>query len=266
MKKNSLKNIHRLINLSTSTAPANESFVVDLKSTIERVDLENSKKRKPSTGYNPSSIQCIRSMYYKTTGAEKTDDRASAELIGMGQVGSARHLTIQEAICEMPRFGIDCEFVKPSKFIKSRGLDYLQILNDFGYETLIYYPQLNLKFLTDGIIKYAGQYYILEIKTETMYKWQNRTDIDPAHIEQATCYSIAYGINQVMFLYENRDMLGKKAYVVEVTDEMKEVIISRIESCDAYVKKLKVPPKPKNITKKMCAYCSYKKVCAKDGE
>jgi CRISPR/Cas system-associated exonuclease Cas4 (RecB family) len=266
MKKNSLKNIHRLINLSASTSPANESFVVDLKSTIERVDQENSKNRKASTGYNPSGIQCIRSMYYKTTGAVKSDDRATAELIGMGEVGSARHLKIQEAICEMARFGIDCDFVKPSKYIKSRGLDYLQILNELDYETLIYYPYLNLKFLTDGIIKYAGQYYILEIKTETMYKWQNRTSVEPSHIEQAICYSIAYNINQVMFLYESRDTLGKKAYIVEVTDEMKEEIISRIETCDSYVKQLKVPPKPKNITKKMCAYCAYKKVCEKDGD
>ena len=266
MKRNSLKNIHKLINLATSNAPANESFITDLRATIEKLDQEEQKNRKVSTGYNPSSIQCIRSMYYKAINEPKSDDRATAELIGMGQVGSARHLNIQEAVSRMNDFGIDCEFVKPSKYIKSRSLNHLKILRELDYETLIYYPELNLKFLTDGIIKYAGQYYILEIKTETMYKWQSRTGIEPSHIEQATCYSLAYGINQVLFLYENRDTLGKKAYVIEIDKSMKEEIAGRIETCDDHVKRIKVPEKPKNLPKKVCSYCKYKKSCKKAGE
>jgi CRISPR/Cas system-associated exonuclease Cas4 (RecB family) len=265
MASRALKNINKLINLAVNVAPVGESFLLDLNMAIEKQDSAN-RSGPSSTGYNPSSIHCIRCMFYKAVGKDKDEDRATAELIGMGQVGGFRHERIQEAISSMKKFGVDCEFISPKEFIKSRGLDYLQVISEKNYETLVYHKALNLRFLTDGIIRYRKQYYILEIKTETIYKWQNRKEIEPLHIEQATCYSVSYGINQVLFLYENRDTLGKKAYVIEITDDMKQKITERIEICDQHVSKLKVPAKPADLPKKVCAYCAYKNICEKDGD
>ena len=62
-----------------------------------------------------------------------------------------------------------------------------------------------------------------------------------------------------MFLYENRDNRDKKAFVLEVTDDMKyDYIISKIEECDRYVKKLNLRQSRKMFPKKTCQYCNYK--------
>lgn len=115
-----------------------------------------------------------------------------------------------------------------------------------------------------GIIKYKTKYFIFEFKTETSNKFYNRTDVDSSHYNQATAYSIAFGLNNVLFVYENRDTLDKKAYIRNVTNEMKEELIGKLEYCDEYVKKLKAPPKPQDVSKKACSYCSYKEQCGKD--
>jgi CRISPR/Cas system-associated exonuclease Cas4 (RecB family) len=121
-----------------------------------------------------------------------------------------------------------------------------------------------MSFLCDGIIKYRGHYYILEIKTEASFKFNERKGVDPSHYHQATAYSIAFGINDVLFLYECRDNCSKKAFMLHVTDDMKQELLSYIEECDSYIKKLKVPPIPENVPKKACSYCNYKGRCNTD--
>ena len=106
--------------------------------------------------------------------------------------------------------------------------------------------------MCDGIIKYKSKYFIFEFKTETANKWYKRTDVDESHYNQATAYSLAFGIDKVLFVYENRDTLDKKAYIRNVTADMKTELVGTIEYCDSYVKKLKAPPKPQNVSKKTC--------------
>ncbi len=142
----------------------------------------------------------------------------------------------------------------------------MEVVRQDGFETLIYHKSLNMRFKCDGIIRYKGQYFILEIKTESIYKWQNRQGIAEEHIAQGTSYATAFGVNKVMFLYENRDMCGKKAYILEVTNDMKmDLVIGKIEEADYYVKRLVPPPKPEDLPRNTCTYCPYKTECRKAG-
>ena len=119
--------------------------------------------------------------------------------------------------------------------------------------------------MCDGIVKYKGQYYILEIKTESSYKNTCRKEIAKEHYNQAITYSICLGINKVLFLYENRDNCDKKAFILEVTEEMKNSVFLKIKECNEYVEKLITPPKPKEVSKYACTYCSYISLCRKLG-
>ena len=119
--------------------------------------------------------------------------------------------------------------------------------------------------MCDGLLKYRGKYYILEIKTESTFKWQNRTDVDDGHKDQATTYSMLLQVPNVIFLYENRDVCKLKAFMFNVTAEMKESLISYIEECDGYVSRQIAPPKSDSVPKKTCGYCMYKTQCRKDG-
>lgn len=268
MARTSLKNIINLVDSITEELPVEQAFLNDLNRSIELTDAKNSKPG--SKTYKPSGMNCIRQSYYVITGTKDDGHNSTSSIIGICQSGTDRHERIQDAVLHMKANDMDCEYINVADFVEQRGLtEYLDIVQKPNFkkgefETKLYHKTLNMSFLCDGIIKYRNHYYILEIKTEASFKFNDRKGVDPSHYHQATAYSIAFGINEVLFLYECRDNCGKKAFLFNVTDEMKQNLIGYIETCDSYIKKLKVPPIPKDVAKKTCSYCNYKERCNAD--
>lgn len=263
MARNSLKNVARLIDVAKEEIPAEQQFLNDLKRSIE-LDADNGYSL-PSKTYKPSVMNCIRASYYQVSGIEPDKSNANYTLVGICNSGTDIHVRIQTSVVQMKENGMDCEYVPVDEFIKARHIKDINIVGISGMETKLYHKKLNLSFMCDGIIKYKNHYYILELKTESTYKFMNRKDVDPSHYNQATAYSLAFGIDQVLFVYINRDVLDMKAFMFDVTGEMKEGLVGYIEDCDNYVRRMIVPPKPENVSKKACTYCIYKTQCRKDG-
>lgn len=263
MARKSFSNVCRLIDAAKETLPPEQAFLSDLKRSIELTDSKN--RRLPSQTYKPSSMNCIRNMFYQVTGKEPDPGNTSYCLVGICNSGSDIHIRTQQAIEDMKENNMDCEYIDVAKFVESRNLDYLEIKAKSGMETKLYHKDLNMSFMTDGILFYRGHYYVLELKTETSYKWNNRTGVDPKHYAQGTAYSVAFNLPEVIFVYINRDNLDMKAFMFAPTDEMKQDLVGRIEECDGYVKRLIAPPKPENINRKTCEYCNYRTQCRKDG-
>ena len=263
MARNSLKNVMRLIETVKETLPVEQDFLNDLKRSIEM--SANKEQRLPSKTYKPSGMNCIRASYYQIVGVEpdKSAD-TNYTLVGICNSGTDIHVRIQTAVSQMWANGMDCEYIDVKKFVASRELKDIDIVSQNGMETKLYHKKLNMSFMCDGIIKYKNHYYILELKTENSFKFMNRKDVDPSHYNQATAYSLAFGLDQVLFVYISRDVLDMKAFMFTVTDEMKENLVGYIEECDGYVKRLIAPPKPEDISKKACNYCMYKTQCKKD--
>lgn len=267
MARTTLLNVHRLIEdakKGTNNIDVAASFLADLNRCISLMDKEE-HSGKPSPTYKPSSLQCIRNMYYQVTEANPDEEETSPDLVGICQSGSDRHERIQYAVSKMKDFGMDCEYIDVETFVKQRGLTDLQVVGKQGFETKLVHKKYNLRFLCDGIIKYQGKYYILEIKTEHSYKWVDRNGVDPKHYNQATAYSLCFKLDDVMFLYESRDVCSKKPYLHHVTQSMRSDLIEKIQRCDEYKEKHIPPPRPLNLPKKICAYCSYKSQCKRDG-
>ena len=266
MARNSLKNVIKLLDDVKKTLPPEEDFLNDLKRSIEI----SSEKTKGSQSYKPSSMNCIRQMFYIVTGKDMDEMGESYTGIGICNSGTDIHQRTQQAVLNMKKNGMDCEYVNVADYVKSRNLDYLEIRQepDFEngrYETKLYHTKLNMSFLCDGIIKYKNKYYILEIKTENTNKFWVREGVDPSHFNQGTAYSMSLQIPNVIFVYINRDVLEMKSFMFTPTDEMKADLVGRIEECDGYVKRLIAPPKPKDVARKTCEYCAYKGQCRKDG-
>ena len=266
--KSSLKNVIRLINEVKQTLPPEQDFLNDLKRSIEMTAEKN--KYKGSAAYKPSSMNCIRQMYYIVTGKEQDSHNESYTSVGICNSGTDIHQRIQQAVLDMKSNNIDCEYINVADYVKSRQLDYLDIKKtpDFNageYETKLYHRSLNMSFLCDGIVRYKGIYYILELKTENTNKFWMRAGVDPSHYNQGTAYSLALQIPNVLFVYINRDVLDMKSFMFTPTDDMKQELVGKIQNCDEYVKKLTAPPKPEDVTKKACEYCDYKGQCRKDG-
>lgn len=263
MGRSSLKNIARMLSEVNQNVPVEQKFLNDLKRSIELTDMKDA--RQPSQTYKPSGMNCMRQNYYQIKGYKMNTDDSNSNLIGICESGTDRHERIQKAVANMKENNIDCEYVDVASYLKSRNLtDEIEIVSQQGMETKLYHKTYNMSFLCDGIIKYDNHYYILEIKTESSYKFMNRKGVDPSHYKQATAYSLAFHLDEVLFVYENRDVCDKKAYMFKVTDKMRNDLINYIETCDNYIKKDNVPPKPTDVAKKTCNFCSYKKYCEVD--
>ena len=261
MARNSLKSVCRLIQSTQQDIPIEKQFVADLKRSIELNDQKDA--RKPSMTYKPSSMNCIRNMYYQRIGADG-ESESSAVLVGICESGSDRHERVQAAVSRMKENGIDCEYIDVAEFVRQRNLEHLEIVSKQGYETKLFHKLLQMSFLCDGIIRYKGKYYILEIKTESIHKWLDRKDVAEEHKNQATAYSLSFNLDNVIFLYINRDNCDMKPFMYNVSEDSKDYLVNRINTCEGYVQSQKVPPKPLDVSKKACSYCNYKKQCQKD--
>lgn len=263
MARKSLKNVMKLIERANTDVPIERQFLDDLKKSIEITDTKEA--RKPSQSYKPSSMNCMRQMYYTVKGEEAVKE-SNYVLVGICEAGTDRHERIQTAISKMKDNGFDCEYIDVAEFVRARGLDktHLDIVDKQGNETKLYDRTRNVSFLCDGIIRYQGHYYIVEFKTESMYKWQNRKDVDPKHYNQARTYSLELGLDEVIFVYINRDIVDMKAFMYKVNERERESIVNLMSTCDGYLERGIVPPKPEELPPHTCDYCGYRELCKKD--
>lgn len=262
MARRSLNAVLKAIEKANSNVPVEQEFLDNLKRSIELEDMKNA--RKPSQTYKPSGMNCIRSMYYQVMGVDVEPD-SNYVMVGICESGTDRHERIQNAISRMKDNGFDCEYIDVAEYVKSRGLDlYLDIVEKCGNETKLYDKVRNISFLCDGIIRYKGRYYIVEFKTESSFKWKDRKGVDPKHYNQARTYSLELQIDDVIFIYINRDIVDYKAYMYNVSGSERNDIINLIDTCQSYVDKKEVPPKPEDANDRKCAYCNYKELCKKD--
>ena len=262
MARLNFADLNKLVKSSTEEGVADsQRFLMELQTSIEKTDEQ--RRGKPGTkAYKPSAMNCVRMMYYYMTGADKDEQSMGSELIGICESGTDRHERIQQAIIDMKNNGFDCEYVNVADYIREHNVPDLEVLEQSGYETKLRHTKLNLRFMCDGIIKYRGKYYILEIKTESSFKWQPRVAVDEGHYTQACTYSHTIGIPDVMFVYENRDNCGKKCFIYTPTEkQINDLVLNKILDCDIHLQENRVPAIPSSVSSKTCRYCEYKTTC-----
>lgn len=233
-------------------------FLTWLEATIE--SEARPIKTIKNTSYKPSSLNCLRMMYFYRTGTIIDEVVRSASSIGILHSGQDRHLRIQQAITNIQKNGYDCQWVDVETYIKEQGLTNLEIIHKGTYETTVHHKQLDLLFLCDGIVRINNKYYLIEIKTENSSSFYSRLGVAEEHKHQAACYSLSFHINHVIFIYENRDLCLKKAFLFNISQNLKDEVIGMIERCNEYVAKKELPIRIEN---KNCTYCDYKKRCKK---
>ena len=262
MARGSLKSVMRLLDNVNNQLPEEQQFLFELKKSIE-LDVKKNA-RKPSQTYKPSSMNCIRNMYYQVIGVEPDESEPSYIMQGIVESGSDIHIRKQQAILGMKENGFDCEYLDVEDFINLRKLTDLEVKAKDGIETKVYNKRYNMSFMTDGIIKYKSHYYILEIKTETSNKFWQRKGVDSKHYNQAVAYSLSFGLDEVIFLYISRDTLDMKSFLFRVTDDMKQELVGMMENCNQCIENNELPKKPQ-VDTKVCEYCNYRGRCSLDG-
>lgn len=257
-----------LINNSNNNLPEYKKFQVDVMSAIERYDILH--KRKGSRYYKPSSLHCMRNMYFTRMGAEQDTTPSEYNSIGMADTGTRRHEAIQEVLLAMKDMGYDWEYVNVEEYVKKKQSFgkclSLEIKGTSGAETHLIDSTLNISFRCDGIIRRisTNEYYLFEMKNVISFKF-NSVDIEPLeqHHNQVICYCTALDLDKAFVLYENRDSCNLQCACMNVTNEMKENITSYIFECEGYVERMIAPPKTDDT--KNCRFCSFKSICKKVG-
>lgn len=233
-----------------------QQFLDDLLTDIELKSKRPVSKAKPS--FKPSSLKCQRQCFFSFMGVEKDDvNYNDYSMIGIAENGTDRHNRLQNAIINSDNI----EYINISKYIIDNKLTHLKVIGNYGNEYLVFDSRYNLRLMVDGIVKYKNQLFILEIKTEVSFKYDAHNEVHKEHYNQAICYSLAFGIDKVLFIYENRDILTKKSYLLEITPLMRQSVIDFMSEVNIAVKDNKMPPKPELASGTFCQYCEYKKAC-----
>lgn len=262
------KRLGKLIVAATRSLPINKIFAADVMKAIELIELKG--ERTPSPYYKPSSMNCLRQMFFMRVG--QTPDVIPTEYnsVGMADTGTHRHVFIQEVLIKMEELGFDWRYIDVAEYIQMKQrqgkcLD-IEVKEKHGAETHLVHKALNISFMCDGVLQHipTGEYYLFEFKNQISFKYADKMAVDPEHENQVTCYCMCLDLDKALVLYENRDnCMLTCPEVYEVTQEQKQKIVDLLLECESYVEKLVPPPKPENT--KACKWCKYKSSCQRAG-
>ena len=167
MGRSSLKSVAKLIDMTNKSDNVEEQFLHDLKTSIEK---STDSDYIPSKTIKPSSFNCTRNAYYQLVGQVPDKDSKTYQLLNICDSGTDRHIRMQKAIAEMHKvLGVDCEYIDVADFIRLRNLEDLEVKGQSGIEYKIYNKKYTMSFMTDGIIRYHGKYYIFEFAIHMLY-------------------------------------------------------------------------------------------------
>lgn len=259
MAGNPYKDIIRMMNKNTKAQSLAEQFVADL----DRCFQVSKEVYKPSRTVKPSGLGgCVREQWFILQGVERDPGKLEdPTMVTIQQSGSDRHNRIQTACQLAAGYKLPIIWLDPEQEVakaNSMGI-HTSIKRRDGNELLCHNTDYNTNFKCDGIIVYRDIKMILEVKTEDTFKWQARVCIEPKHEYQGVLYSLCFGLDNIMFLYEDRNYTRRKAYHMQITDELRKSVRDRIYTVLEYHKKQECPPKEKD----KCTYCSYKQECKK---
>jgi hypothetical protein len=243
-----------------------ESFVNAMDLAIK----EAGKPRVSRANIKPSKSGCLRQMYYILTQAPVSGkESVNPDMYLIQQDGTYMHTVTQGILKDAEKQGI--EMLDPAiEVAKAQAQGIKTVVRpsthdaDNPFELACYNENFDISFKFDGVGIFMKKKFILEIKNEDHFKWIKRTRPEDEHIApQGVMYSICLGIDYVLFLYVGRNYKKRKAYLVEITEAMKENQILRVKIVKYCVANKIVPMREKH---KGCTYCNHKKLCTQDGD
>lgn len=255
----------KTLNKLTKSRDYGEAFIAAMDGAIKAQHAPRMSK----PNIKPSKAGCIRQMFYilseyTVDGSESVDP----DMALIQEEGSAMHNIIQDILANADSQGI--HFYPPAgEVAKAQQMGIRTYVrqssrdDDTPYEVSCYNEDYDISFKFDGVISFMNKKPIFELKNEDHFKWMRRVGPEPDHIVQATFYSICLGIDYVLLVYVGRNYKKRKAYLIEITEEMKQTQITRILIAKWCKEHKIVPGKEEH---KGCRYCSYKKHCKKDGD
>lgn len=208
----------------------------------------------PEKTISPSKMKCKVFEALKLQGLPYDGRFESFEDRGYRETGTFRHQKIQEFIKSYSDKGV-LEWLRPEEALDLEALG-LEIVSTSEYETRLGKKNSPISLSLDGIIRYKGELYILEIKTTSSFSKGIPLE---KHLPQGIAYSALTRIQKVMWVYEKRDDYSIKAVVQSVSEE------ERGECLQAFTNIIINTHTPFELGRNLsyCNLCFYRETCPK---
>lgn len=250
------------MNLARFNSSTSSDFLEDYEDAWKaRIRKEQEEQSRPTIA--PSSFRCARKTWFRLR-ETKPDSVPNPDMTldFTAQIGTACHRVLQNQIKDMLGDG----WISISDYFESIHFPYTYELtpSEDSLETKVFIPNLKLAFSVDGVVKYKDKLYLIEIKTSDYNSFKNLREPKAEHISQVICYATVLGIENVLFIYQDRMYGELKVYERTVSKYEMESTWSKIfYLLNNYEKNL--PPEKLPVGDKWCNSCPYSVKCKQWG-
>ncbi len=152
----------------------------------------------------------------------------------------------------------DWEYIDVADFVKNN--EDLVVLGKTNFETKLESKMYHIHFMVDGVMKNKDKLYLIEIKTMTSQKFYALKNINEYKV-QIISYATLLGLSDVLLIAIDRDLLNIKTLSYTVSRGEKLDWMAMMSQILKNIDHKEIPPVPRNIEKRTCAYCSFREVC-----
>ena len=243
-----------------STASMN---LLGLYNSFVEEDIQEKNNRPSHKTIAPSSLRCSRRTWFRLRGVESDKlSRVDPVLHFTTEIGSACHEIIQNRLS----LHLKDDWLDVGEYLETYVKNHEFTYTKNGYETQIAFHDIPIRFACDGVIRLDDKLYLLEIKSSEFSSWQDLSDCKEEHRQQALCYAMLLGLQNILFMYIDRQYGGIKCFEVIVKDYEAEDINNKF----SYILKCvenNIAPEPLPKGDKWCspAMCPYYKKCGEYG-
>lgn len=247
-------NLGRLVKFNSA---ASSDFIDAYEQFWENKIAAQNAEPKHKT-FAPSSFRCPRVSWFRLRGVQPDSIPVPDKTLDFSaQVGTACHSAIQSNLAEL----LGADWIDVGEYLKELNPDYKYKIEKSGFETRIEIDSPPVRFACDGIIRWKGELYLLEIKTSEYTSFDQLTDPKSIHLDQIKFYATMLGLKKVLVLYQDRLYGGLKCYEVTIGPDdikyVKDKITYIMDMVDANLAPERLPNGDSWCSPNMCPY--YKK-------
>lgn len=248
--------------LAKFNSSASSEFIEFYENLLDEKIKEKVSKPSSQT-FAPSSFSCSRKSWFRLRGVNPDKPKSVDRTLNFtAQLGTACHVEIQKNL----KSALGPDWISVKDFLDANPIPYTYTVeeDENGLETKVAIDNPPVHFACDGIIRWKGKIYLLEIKTSEYSSFNDLTDPKPIHLDQIKCYATLLGISNVLVLYQDRLYGNLKCYEVTVPDKDKQAILDEFKYVQFMVDANLAPEGlPSNDIR--CSQCEYAKRCKEWG-
>lgn len=226
------------------------------KAWDKRIIDENSEPKNQSIA--PSVAYCMKQNWFRLRGVQPdTMSKADRTLDFTAQLGTACHENLQSLLSD--RLGED--WLDIEKYLDSIKPKFTYTVEKHGLEWRVAIENPSIRFACDGIVRWKGKIYLLEIKTSEHSSFEDLIGPKEIHIAQVKSYASLFGIKDILMVYQDRQYGSLKCFEVHVSEVDMQITWDTfnyiIDMADKNLPPAGLPSGDSRCSSSMCPY--YKK-------